>query len=108
LVYEETCNYHVSSSSSFLEAFGLNIAEALALGKPVLATRSGGGEMQIEDGVNGWLVPTNDVSALAEKISYIVNHTEILPLLSDNCQAIAIQDHCKQLFEIYQSCQNSR
>lgn len=60
--------YHISSSSSsYLEAFGLNIAESLAMGKPVLATRCGGAEMQIEDGVNGWLVEPNNMEALAEK-----------------------------------------
>jgi glycosyltransferase involved in cell wall biosynthesis len=106
-VYEMTKDFHVSCAASIcLESFGLNIAEALVLGKPVLASRCGGGEMQIEDGVNGWLVPANDVSALAEKIRYIANHTEILPRLSANCRAISIQDHCKQLLEIYQDCQN--
>lgn len=100
-VFEATRNYHVSSSAAFLEAFGLNIAEALALGKPVLATRSGGAEMQIEDGVNGWLVPTNDVDACAEKIRYIIAHPEILPEMSMNCHAISIQKHCQALNELY-------
>jgi glycosyltransferase involved in cell wall biosynthesis len=101
-VYEETRNYHVSSSSSsYLEAFGLNIAEALALGKPVLATRCGGGEMQIKDGVNGWLVPTNDVPALSDKIRDIAEHPEILPQMSLNCHAISIDTHCEQLLNVY-------
>ena len=64
-VYEAIYNMHFSSSSAFLEAFGLNIAESMAMGKPVLATRSGGAEQQITDGVNGWLVPTNDPTAMA-------------------------------------------
>jgi glycosyltransferase involved in cell wall biosynthesis len=103
-VYDTIRNYHVSSSSSaFLEAFGLNIAEALAMGKPVLATRCGGGEMQIEDGVNGWLVPTNDITALANKIRYITNHPETLSTMSDNCHAISIEEHCLSLSEIYQN-----
>lgn len=100
-VFEATRNYHVSSSSSFLEAFGLNIAEALALGKPVLATRSGGGEMQIRDGENGWLVPTNDVPTLANKIAYIASHPEILPVMSANCHAVGITEHCKSLMQVY-------
>jgi len=101
-VYEATRNYHVSSSSSaFLEAFGLNIAEALALGKPVLATRSGGAEAQITDGVNGWLVPTNDPEALAAKIREIAAHPDRLAGMSDNCQAISITDHCRTLIELY-------
>lgn len=101
-VFEATSNYHVSSSSSaFLEAFGLNIAEALALGKPVLATRSGGSEMQIHDGENGWLVPSNNPAVLAEKIAYIASHPEILPTMSANCHAISIADHCNALMDVY-------
>jgi glycosyltransferase involved in cell wall biosynthesis len=101
-VYEMTKDFHVSCSTPiYLEAFGLNIAEALALGKPVLATRCGGGEMQIKDRVNGWLVPTNDVLALAEKICYIANYSEVLPQMSINCRTISINEHCKQLLEIY-------
>jgi len=101
-IYGATRNYHVSSSSSsYVEAFGLNIAEALALGKPVLATRSGGGEAQIKDGVNGWLVPTNDPQAMAEKISWIADNPGQLAKMSRNCHAIAIADHCRELYKIY-------
>lgn len=100
-VFEATSNYHVSSSSAFLEAFGLNIAEALALGKPVLATRSGGSEMQIHNGENGWLVPSNNPAVLAEKIAYIASHPEILPAMSANCHAISISDHCDALMDVY-------
>lgn len=100
-IFKTTCSYHVSISATFLEAFGLNIAEAHALGKPVISTRSGGGEMQITDGVNGWLVPINSPDALAEKISYISAHPEILPEISANCRAISIREHCSALLRIY-------
>ncbi len=100
-VYKATRNYHISSSSAFLEAFGLNIAEALALGKPVLATRSGGAEAQITDGVNGWLVPSNDPKALAKKIQEITADPDSLARMSDNCHAISITDHCRTLIQLY-------
>jgi glycosyltransferase involved in cell wall biosynthesis len=101
-VYEITKDFHVSCSTPiYLEAFGLNIAEALALGKPVLATRCGGGEMQIEDGVNGWLVPTNDILTLSDKIRNIAEHPEVLPQMSLNCHATSIAAHCDQLLRIY-------
>lgn len=100
-VFKATANYHVSSSSAFLEAFGLNIAEALALGKPVLATRSGGGEMQILDGVNGWLVEPNNVAELSKKIEEIASHPDKLSAMSKNCNAISITDHCQALYSTY-------
>lgn len=108
-VFETTKGFHVSISPAiYLEAFGLNIAEALALGKPVLTTMSGGGEMQIHDGVNGWLVPSNDTSALAEKIAYIASNPDMLPALSKNCHAISIADHCNALMDVYEAVTGNR
>lgn len=106
-VFEATSGYHVAVSASLLEAYGLNIAEALALGKPVLTTRSGGGEMQIREGENGWLVPTNDPHALAEKVKFIVSNSDMLIKMSDHCRAISISDHCTALYNIYQEIMRS-
>ncbi len=50
------------------ESFGLVVAEALSAGRPVLSTRCGGPEDQIEDGVNGWLVDPNEPVALSIRI----------------------------------------
>ena len=72
-VYDSISNLHVSAAAAYLEAFGLNIAESLAMGKPVLSTRNGGAEMQIQDGVNGWLVPQNDIDAMKEKMQEITH-----------------------------------
>lgn len=108
-VFETTGNFHVSISPAiYLEAFGLNIAEALALGKPVLTTMSGGGQMQIRDGENGWLVPSNDAAALADKIAYITSNPEMLHIMSKNCHAILIADHCNALMEVYEEITGNR
>lgn len=86
-----------------MEVFGLNIAEALALSKPVLATRCGGAEMQIKDGINGWLIPPNDVNALSNKLLKIINDPRQIEKMSVNCSAISIEEHCKELLKIYNS-----
>ena len=49
------------------ESFGIVYVEALATGKPVIATRSGGPEDLVHEG-NGMLVPVEDVEALAEAL----------------------------------------
>lgn len=47
------------------EGFGLVLVEAMAAGRPVVASRAGGIPEVVEDGVTGLLVPTEDVPALA-------------------------------------------
>lgn len=102
-VFDEIRNMHVSSSSSsYLEAFGLNISESLVMGKPVLATRCGGAEMQIEDGVNGWLVEPNNVLALQKKIEGILSDTSELPYMAGRKNIISIKTHCEELYRLYE------
>ncbi|GBU08599.1 hypothetical protein AwDysgo_19300 [Bacteroidales bacterium] len=57
-----------------LEAFGLNISEALLESKPVIATRCGGAEMQIRDKENGLLIAPNDVYALAQAMKWMIDN----------------------------------
>ena len=66
----------------YLEVFGLVVAESLSAGRPVLATACGGPEEQIVDGINGWIVPPNDVDALVKKIQFLISHPEDVKLAS--------------------------
>lgn len=103
-IYDITKDFHISIAPSIcMEIYGLNIAESLALGKPVIATRCGGGEMQIEDGKNGWLVEPNNVEDLRDKIEFAIDNKDLLPEISENCSAISIQEHCAELMKIYSS-----
>mgnify|MGYP001303916993 CR=1 FL=1 len=100
-VYMTISNYHISSSFSYLEAFGLNIAESLAMGKPVLATMNGGAEMQIEDGVNGWLIPQNNIGAMTDKMQEIISDFKKYNVRLSTSKVISIENHCLKLFDIY-------
>jgi len=62
---------------SVVEAFGLVTIEAMACGKPVIGTNVGGIPDIIKDGVNGFLVEPKDVSVLAEKITILVNDSNL-------------------------------
>jgi glycosyltransferase involved in cell wall biosynthesis len=53
---------------SLAEPFGLVLLEAMALGKPVIATRAGGPPEIVRDGETGLLVPPSDPKAMAEAI----------------------------------------
>ena len=63
-------------SSSDQEGFGVPIVEAMACGCAVLATKSGGSELTIEDGLTGVLVERGDLDAMAKAIVELVGDTE--------------------------------
>ncbi len=51
---------------SVSESFGLAALEAMACGTPVIGYRAGGLPEVVEDGVNGFLLPVEDVQGMAE------------------------------------------
>lgn len=58
----------VCQFSRWEEVFGWMIAEAMAHGKPVVATRVGGIPELISEGQSGYLVDRGDTSAMSERI----------------------------------------
>ena len=61
--------------SIYPEGFGMVVIEAMALGKPVIASRSGGTVEIIEEGVDGLLVAPGDADAFAAAIRHTLNDT---------------------------------
>ncbi len=59
---------------SYAEGLGTAMLDAMALGKPVVAARSGGIPEVVQEGQTGLLVPPHDSQALAEAISYLLQH----------------------------------
>ncbi|MGB5961007.1 MAG: glycosyltransferase [Coleofasciculaceae cyanobacterium] len=76
-------NTHIFIAPSVTAADGdqdapINVLkEAMAMGLPVISTYHGGIPELVEDGVSGFLVPERDADALAEKITYLLEHSEI-------------------------------
>jgi D-inositol-3-phosphate glycosyltransferase len=75
-------NYYAAAEMvimpSHYESFGMVALEAMAIGTPVIASEVGGLAFLIQDGVNGFHVPTRNPEALAERI-----HTL---LVDNNCR----------------------
>jgi glycosyltransferase involved in cell wall biosynthesis len=69
-LYHETAVLAVPSLVN--EPFGLPVAEAMASGVPVVASRCGGIPERIEDGTTGLLVERGDVDALAQSLLRIL------------------------------------
>jgi len=64
-------------ASRWEEAFGLVLAEAMAFGKPIVATRVGGIPEVVDDGVTGFLVARGDTAALAEKFVMLARDPDL-------------------------------
>ena len=67
----------VQATTTFPEGFGLTIAEAMAIGKPVIATNIAGPSEIVLDNKTGFLVPPGDIKAMAEKLIYFLENNNI-------------------------------
>ena len=67
----------VCQFSRWEEVFGWMIAEAMAHGKPVVATRAGGIPELIADGITGQLVARGDTAAMSESVIALLNDANL-------------------------------
>lgn len=90
----------------FLEVYGIAIAESLSIGRPVIATRCGGAEMQVKDGRNGWLVKPNDVESIRRSITTILENPDTIKERAANCHLPhPLPEYADELIRLYNSIQ---
>ena len=65
------------------------IAEAMALGKPVIATNVGGIRHMLIDNVTGYIVKPDDISSLVEKIDMLLSDGSLRHKMGINARKIA-------------------
>jgi len=75
------CDVWLAPSHS--EGFGLPVLEAMACRVVPVATRAGGHEEIVEEGASGFLVPVGDTSAMADRISVLVQDEALLARMSE-------------------------
>lgn len=80
------------NSSIKPEPFGTTIYEAMAMGKLVLASNIGGNPEIVQDGVTGYLVPPSDVSALADKLEFVLKNFDKQAQIRKNARARVVKD----------------
>jgi L-malate glycosyltransferase len=69
--------FEVFVFSSYLEGLGTAMLDAMALRKPVVATRAGGIPEVVQDGVTGLLVPPREPQALAQAVHRLLHQPEL-------------------------------
>ncbi len=70
------------------EGFSLVTVEAMAAGKPVVVTRSGGPEEIVDDRSTGLLVPPADAPALAASIRELLSNADLASALGQRARAV--------------------
>lgn len=78
---------------SHREGLPRSIIEAMAMGKPVIATNIRGCREEIVDGWNGFLVKKEDIGALYEKMSLLAENRELREDLGGNGRILAEKDY---------------
>jgi glycosyltransferase involved in cell wall biosynthesis len=99
--------FDVSVLTSDSEGFPNSVAEALAVGTPVIATAVGGVPDVIEHGVTGLLVGRGDVDALAAALSCLLRDTTARTALGERGRELArqrfhVSDAIRALEEFYE------
>jgi glycosyltransferase involved in cell wall biosynthesis len=97
-------NCHVFVLPSFHESFGIVYAEALACGKPIIATKCGGPESIVND-FNGKLVDVGDPENLAKTMKHMSeNYDQYNPTLirKDFEERFSRASVVKKIIDVYQ------
>jgi len=98
----------VCQLSRWEEVFGWMIAEAMAHGKPVVATRVGGVPELVSDGLSGFLVGRGDTNAASEKLLRLVQDPELRRKMGEAGRDIVaarfdLKTNVAQLVELYEA-----
>ncbi|HOX83484.1 MAG TPA: glycosyltransferase family 4 protein [Chryseolinea sp.] len=67
-------NYDIFINTTTVDNTPVSVIESMALGLPVISTNVGGIPFLITDTENGLLVPSGDVSAMVDKIKWLIDN----------------------------------
>lgn len=82
-IYEIFNIIDINVISSLSEALCLSLIEGMCVGKPAVATNTGGIPEAVKDGYNGYLVTVGDSSMLADRILKLALDTELGKIMGD-------------------------
>jgi len=92
--------------SEWYENCSMVVLEAMALGKPIIASRIGGLPEQIEDGRTGLLFEMGNVKELRERMLYLWKNKDLRIEMGREARKKAerefsLERHCEELLHIY-------
>jgi glycosyltransferase involved in cell wall biosynthesis len=85
---EELRKFYVASDifvlPSIIEASPLVVSEAMASGKPIIASNVGSVSMQVKDGWNGFIIQPGNALQLAQKMEYLLSNPQEIKRMGKN------------------------
>ncbi len=92
--------------SYYREGLPKSCIEANAIGRPIITTISVGCKDTVIDGYNGYLIPTQDAKALADKLRILIDNKELRQEMGRNARKYAeenfsIEEVIKRHLDIY-------
>lgn len=90
------------------EGFGLTILEAMSSGAGVLASEAGAWPEVVREGIDGYVVPVNDLPAVVDKMDLLLSDQEKLTQMGINgrervLEHYSVQREAKQLVDFFRS-----
>ncbi len=97
----------VGISASKQEGLGLNLAEEMFSGLPVVASEDRGHKEMIVQGENGFIFPQNDSSAFIDAIIYLYKNPEIRKKMGEQAaksiEKFCLENSLKEMVKIYKN-----
>jgi glycosyltransferase involved in cell wall biosynthesis len=78
---------------SYAETFGMSLVEAMGLGIPVVAARSGGVPYVVRDGVDGFLMDAGDIQMLSKNLETLVDDTALRVRMGHDAWMDAVKNY---------------
>ena len=69
----------------------------MGYGTPSIITTAGGGKEVIENNVTGIIVPTNDATAIADKIRILYSEPQLIAAMSKQCKETLANKYSSEL-----------
>jgi mannosyltransferase len=94
------------------EGFGLVPLEAMASGAAVVATRAGAAHHLVAEGETGYLIPTDNLEALTEKIELLMKDPALAATMGRQGRAhviehFTVEREADQIQSVYENCWNA-
>ena len=90
------------------EGFGVTVLEAMSSGVAVLTTEAGAWPEVVRDDVDGFVVPVNDLTAIKDKLDFLLTDVQRLTELGNNgreriLQSYTVEREAQQLCDFFRT-----